>query len=161
MKRLSWYALALTLVSGALIANVRADDKKDDKDKTDKVAAEDKKFEGTWQVTKEVHNGRAIDEDRVSRTTFVFKGKKYEQKIGDEVVEAGTQDLDPTKSPKHMDVTVSKGDGTEGLKQLAIYEIDGDTIKACFANHGEKERPTKLESKEDSGHIYIEMKRKK
>jgi len=160
MKRLSWYGLALVLVSTALLGTMRADDEKDKKPDKEKVAAEDKKFEGTWQVTKEEHNGQSGDEERVAASTFVFKGKHYEQKIGDEVVEAGTQDLDPTKSPKHMDVTVAKGQGeTVGKKQLAIYEIEGDTIKASFAPHGETTRPTKLESKE--GVIYIEMKRKK
>lgn len=160
MKRLSWYGLALALAA-VLLVNVRADDKdkKDDKDK-DKVTAEDKKFEGTWQVTKEVHNGQPLTEERVATTTFSFKGNKYEEKIGDQVAEAGTQELDPTKNPKHMDVTVTEGE-TAGQKQLAIYEIDGDTLKACFAPHGDTTRPTKLESKEGSMHMYIEMKRKK
>src|SRR4051794_23144611 len=101
MKRPSWYALALALVGLALVINVRADDdKKDDKGKDkDKVAAEDKKFEGTWVVTGMETNGQKAAEENYANMTFVFKGKKNEQKVGDEVVEAGTQDLDPTKNP--------------------------------------------------------------
>lgn len=165
MKRLAWYGLALAMLGAAFLVNVRADDDKkadDKKPDKEKVAAEDKKFEGNWVVTKMESGGQSATEDDLGGMTFTFKGKKYEQKQGDRVVEAGTQDLDPTKKPKHMDVTVSEGtEGTEGKKQLAIYEIDGDKIRACFAQHGDKERPTKFEGKEGSTHIYIEMKRKK
>jgi uncharacterized protein (TIGR03067 family) len=163
MKSRLWFGLALALVSLSLAVAARADDEKDKKkdapDK-EKVAAEDKKFEGTWVVTKMESGGRVAGEEQLGGMSFVIKGKKYEQKRGDELIEAGTQDLDPTKSPKHMDVTVTEGE-TKGEKQLAIYEIEGDKIRACFAQHGSKERPTKFESKEGSDHIYIEMKRKK
>jgi uncharacterized protein (TIGR03067 family) len=161
MKRLSWYGLVLMLVSLSFVLQVQADDK-DKKDAPDKekVAAEDKKFEGTWIITKMETGGRVATEEELGGMYFVFKGKKYEQKQGDNVIEGGTQDLDPTKTPKHMDVKVTDGQ-TSGQTQLAIYEIDGDKVRACFAQHGSKERPSKFESKEGSEHIYIEMKRKK
>ena len=61
-----------------------------------------------------------------------------------EVIQAGTQKLDPSKSPKTIDVMM-----TEGLKKgavmLGIYEIDGDTLRVCFDEEGKK-RPTEFKS---------------
>lgn len=142
-----WVVSLLSLVGTAC-----ADDK-------DKVAEEDKKFEGKWQVVTLEIGGNKAQSEAVETMTFTFTGKKYEQKIGDDVVEAGTQDLDPGKTPKFMDVTVTDGE-TKGKKQLAIYEINGDTCKICFAQHDSKDRPTKFETK-DTDNMYFELKRKK
>jgi uncharacterized protein (TIGR03067 family) len=150
MGKLIGIMWVITLLS--LFGIARADDK-------DKAAEDDKKFEGTWQVVAMEIGGNKADSGAYETMTFVFKGKKYEQKVGDDVVEAGTQDLDPGKSPKQMDVSVTEGE-TKGKKQLAIYEIDGDTCKICFAQHESKDRPTKYDTK-DTDHMYFELKRKK
>ena len=126
----------------------------------DKVAEEDKKFEGTWIVTAMEVGGQKVPEEGFKEMTFTFKGKNYEQKVGDMLVEAGKQDLDPSKTPKLMDITVSEGEA-KGEKQLAIYEIDGDKAKICAAIHGDKERPSKFETKEGSKNMIFELKRKK
>ena len=83
--------------------------------------------------------------------TFTFMGKKYEQKNGDDLVEAGTQELDPGKTLKYMDVNVTDGEN-KGKKQLAFYEINGDTCKICFAQHESKDKPTKFETKDTDNH---------
>ncbi|HQR05848.1 MAG TPA: TIGR03067 domain-containing protein [Gemmatales bacterium] len=126
----------------------------------DKAAEEDKKFEGTWVVTAMEVGGQKVPEEGFKEMTFTFTGKKYVQKVGDQVVEAGTQDLNPSKTPKHMDINVTEGE-TKGQKQLAIYEIDGDKAKICAANHGDTERPAKFETKEGSKNMIFELKRKK
>lgn len=126
----------------------------------DKVAEEDKKFEGTWVVTAMEFNGNKVPTEAIGEMTFTFKGKTYEQKAGDRLIEAGKQDLDPSKTPKHMDITVSDGE-TKGKKQLAIYEIDGDKLKICAADHDDPARPSKFETKEGSKNMVFELKRKK
>src|SRR5262249_40196549 len=62
----------------------------------------------------------------------------------DEVIQAGRQRLDPSRSPKAIDVTVTEG-LNKGAVMLGIYEIDGDTLKVCFDEEGEK-RPTEFKS---------------
>ena len=126
----------------------------------DKVAEEDKKWEGTWVVTMMEVGGQKVPEELFKEMTFTFKGKKYEQKVGDMLIEGGTQDLDPSKSPKHMDINVAEGE-TKGKKQLAIYEIDGDKAKICAADHDDKERPGKFETKDGTKSMIFEPKRKK
>jgi uncharacterized protein (TIGR03067 family) len=57
--------------------------------------------------------------------------------------------IDPTKKPKTIDYMVLEG-LTKGKKQLGIYELDGDTVKFCFAVP-DKERPKDFTSPEGSG----------
>lgn len=150
MKQLICLTLAVALLS--VVIKAQADDK-------DKAADEDKKFEGTWQVVAMEIGGNKASDDAVESMTFTFKGKKYEQKRGDQLMEAGTQHLDPSKTPKLMDVTVTDGE-TKGKKQLAIYQIDGDKCKMCFAQHDSKDRPSMFETK-DTENMFFELKRKK
>ena len=60
------------------------------------------------------------------------------------MIQVGTQKLDPSKSPKTIDVTMTEGP-SKGTVMLGIYEIDGDTLKVCFDPHGKK-RPTEFKS---------------
>lgn len=126
----------------------------------DKVAEEDKKFEGIWVVTAMEFDGKPVPDEFFGKMTFTFKGKNYEQKDGDKLVEAGKQDLDPKKNPKHMDISVTEGN-MKGSKQLAIYEIDGDKLKICASAHDNPERPAKFETKENTKSMIFELKRKK
>ena len=59
--------------------------------------------------------------------TVTFAGDKYTVRKGDEVIQAGRQKLDPSRSPKAIDVTVTEG-LNKGAVLLGIYEIDGDTL---------------------------------
>ena len=47
-----------------------------------------------------------------------------------------------------------------GKKQLGIYEVEGDTFKACFSKPGD-ERPTDFTSKPGDGRTVSVWKREK
>jgi uncharacterized protein (TIGR03067 family) len=144
--------LAWALLAGLVLPGFAADDK---------VAEEDKKFEGTWQVVSMEVGGQKIPEAGFADMTFTFKGKTYEQKNGDTLVEGGKQDLDPSKKPMSMDITVTDGE-TKGKKQLAIYEWDGaDKVKICAADHEDTNRPKKFETAEGSKEMLFVLKKKK
>ena len=49
---------------------------------------------------------------------------------------------------------------TKGQTHLGIYELDGDTVKFCFAAPG-KERPTDFTAKASSGRTASVWKRDK
>ncbi|PYL01551.1 MAG: hypothetical protein DME19_01195, partial [Verrucomicrobia bacterium] len=57
-------------------------------------------------------------------------------------------------TPEKMDVT-----GDDGAELPAIYEIAGDTFKACYAVNGAS-RPTEFKSAEGSDHVFAIYKRK-
>jgi uncharacterized protein (TIGR03067 family) len=118
--------------SGAL-----ADDKAD-------LEKEVKKFQGAWTIESSVTGGKELPADALKGLIVIFEGAKHTVKKGDEVIQVGTQKLDPSKSPKTIDVTMTEGPN-KGTVMLGIYEIDGDTLKVCFDPQGKK-RPTEFKS---------------
>jgi uncharacterized protein (TIGR03067 family) len=143
---------ALFCVVGFAASGAMADEKAD-------VEKELKKFEGTWTVESVVAGGMEIPIDNFKGMTVIFEGDKYTVKIGDEVIQKATQKLDPSKSPKTMDGTVSEGPH-KGTVILGIYEISGDTLKICFDPEGKK-RPTEFKTAAGSQTTLAVYKRAK
>ncbi|MCI0683901.1 MAG: TIGR03067 domain-containing protein, partial [Gemmataceae bacterium] len=112
-------------------------------DKAD-VEQELKKFQGTWTVELVEAEGKEVPIDLFKGMTVTFEGDKYTVKVDDRVVQAATQKLDPSKSPKTLDGKLAEGLG-KGTVILGIYEISGDTLKVCFDPEGKK-RPTEFKT---------------
>ncbi len=127
-----FYTLGL-LASGG--PRVWADDKAD-------VEKELKKFQGSWTFESVEADGKEQPAAEFKGLTLIFEGEKHTVKKGDEVIQVGTQKLDPSKSPKTIDVTMTEGPN-KGAVLLGIYEIRGDTLKVCF---DPKKRPTEFKS---------------
>ena len=103
-----------------------------------------KKFQGAWTIESSITGGKAIPAGDLKGFILTFEGGKHTLKMGDKVVQAGTQKIDPSKSPKAIDVTMTEGP-SKGAVMLGIYEFDGDTLKVCFDPQGKK-RPTEFKS---------------
>src|SRR5438128_6538605 len=91
--------LGLTASGGT---GARTDDKAD-------VEKELKKFQGTWTFESVEAGGKQVSAAEFKGTTVTFEGDKVTVKKGDEVIQVATQKLDPSRSPKTLDVTVSEG----------------------------------------------------
>lgn len=128
----------------------------DDKGDLEKEAG---KFQGSWTIESSEAGGKAIPPDDLKGMIVRFEGDKHTVKIGDEVIQVGTQKLDPSKSPKTIDVTMTEGP-SKGVVMLGIYEFDGDTLKVCFDPRGKK-RPTEFKSAPDSENFVNVHKRVK
>src|SRR5262245_31692279 len=133
--------------SGAL-----ADDKAD-------VEKEAKKFQGTWTIESSMTGGMEIPADQLKGFIVIFEGDQHTLKSGDKVFQVGTQKIDPSKSPKTIDVTMTEGP-EKGTVMLGIYQIDGDTLKVCFDPTGKK-RPTEFKSESGSQNFVNVHKRVK
>ena len=141
--------LGLTASGGT---GARADDKAD-------VEKELKKFQGTWTFESVEAGGKKAPPDELKGLTITFAGDKFTVKKGDELIQAGTQKIDPSKSPKTIDVRMTEG-LNKGAVMLGIYEIDGDTLKVCFDPQGKK-RPTEFKSAPGSENFVNVHKRVK
>src|SRR5438552_16786498 len=104
--------LGLTASGGT---GARADDKAD-------VEKELKKFQDTWTFESVEAGGKEVPAAEFKGIAVTFEGDKYTVKKGDEVIQAATQKLDPSKSPKTIDVVVPQGPN-KGAVMLGIYEI--------------------------------------
>ena len=127
-------------------------------DKTD-LEKELKKFQGTWTIESSVTGGKEIPRDQLKGFIVIYEGDKHTVKNGDKVIQVGTQKIDPSKSPKTIDVTMTEGP-SKGTVMLGIYEFDGDTMKACFDPTGKK-RPTEFKSASGSQNFLNVHKRVK
>jgi uncharacterized protein (TIGR03067 family) len=122
------------------------------------------RLQGTWVTVSLVNDGKTpVDEKTPPKkgpiTKLVYEGNKWLVKVGDKTVATGTFKVDPTKSPKEIDIMDESG-MTNARTKLAIYELDGDTYTYCIAPAG-KPRPTEFTSKAGSGHALIVSKREK
>jgi uncharacterized protein (TIGR03067 family) len=114
-----------------------ADDKAD-------LEKEVRRFQGTRTFESSKTGGKELPASELNGVIVIFVGDKHTVKKGDEVIQIGTQKLDPSKSPKTIDVTMTEGPN-KGMVMLGIYEIDEDTLKVCFDPQGKK-RPTEFKS---------------
>jgi uncharacterized protein (TIGR03067 family) len=115
-----------------------------------------KKFQGTWTFESIEADGKKLPADMFKGMTVTFEGDKYFVKLDDKVIEVATQKLDPSKTPKTLDTTVTDGPN-KGTVYLCIYEFSEEALKICFDPEGKK-RPT--ESKGESGFQTLVLRKR-
>jgi uncharacterized protein (TIGR03067 family) len=126
-----------------------------DSTKDDQTRSDLDKLRGTWATVSLVSDGKTLADENTPAakgpaTTLVYEGTKWMIKVGDKVVASGVFKIDPTKSPKEIDIMDESGRVNDKTK-LGIYELDGDTYKFCLAPAG-KPRPKEFSSKSGTGH---------
>lgn len=79
--------------------------------------------------------------------------------IEEQIKLQGTSEIEPTKEPKTVDLTVTEGEN-KGETMLGIYEFsdENNTRKVCFAKPGD-ERPDEFSSPAGSGWMLAVLKR--
>jgi uncharacterized protein (TIGR03067 family) len=151
--RIGVVALRCSLVfTASAVLDARAGDKGD-------VVKELKKVQGTWVFQSVEAAGKQEPAGQFKGVTVTFAGDRYTVNKGDEMIQACTMKLDPTKSPKTLDATVAEG-LNKGAIILGIYEINGDTLKVCFDPEG-KRRPTEFKTVSGSQTLVVHKRVKK
>ena len=148
--RFALAAAFLLLDFGTLRA---AENAKDEAIKKDRM-----KYFGEWQVTSlEVDGNHVTEEDAKKFKVVNGADGTWNIAIDGEIKLQGTSEIDPTKQPKTVDLTITEGE-SKGEVILGIYEFGDDTRKVCFAQPG-KERPAEFSSPAGSGRILALLKR--
>jgi uncharacterized protein (TIGR03067 family) len=123
----------------------------------DATADDWKKLAGTWKVDAATFNGddaTALFKEAV----LTIEEGKYKVAFGG-MNDVGTLALDPAKKPKEMTITGTDGP-SKGKTMPAIYEIDGDTLKVCYAIEG-KDAPKEFKSTAENKTLLVTYKRDK
>jgi len=106
------------------------------------------KLKGTWQRVSAEVNGKKANPMELEKTFLIIEGDRYTLQTPDGV-RKGTLKIDPSKSPKQIDI-VSAGGPNKGKTLHGIYELKGATLRYCVAEPG-KDRPTEFTGKAGSG----------
>jgi uncharacterized protein (TIGR03067 family) len=144
------HKLLLVALATFTISLIRAAD--DDAVKKDLA-----QLQGEWTMVSGSADGQPMPEEMRKEMKRLCKGDEITVMMGDQVFLKAKLTLDPSKKPKTIDYEMTEG-YTKGKKQLGIYELNGDTFKACFNSPG-AERPTEFKS--GDGLTLSEWKRKK
>jgi len=89
------------------------------------------RLQGRWKVVLLEENGKKNTE----AIAVVFKGDRAILEEKDSPPSEAVFKVDATKKPKQLDllVPINPADKIDkGLKILAIYELDGDTLRICY-----------------------------
>lgn len=157
MKRFSLFCVsAACLFAG--FASLRAADSKDDA-RQEAIKQDRKKYFGEWEFTSLVVDGNQLSAENVKRFKVVNGADgTWNISVDGDIKLQGTSEIDPTKQPKTVDLTVTAGDGV-GEQLLGIYEFpENDTRRICFAQQG-KERSDQFSAPAGSGRILGVLKR--
>jgi uncharacterized protein (TIGR03067 family) len=113
-----------------------------------------RQFVGLWEYKEVIRDGKARDPKWLEDLTIEFaENGCFMIKHKNNVVGLGRITIDPSKSPKEVDLTYSERGEFDGklrgvTESEGIYEIDKNSLRFCFNTEGNKSgRPTSFASK--------------
>jgi RNA polymerase sigma-70 factor (ECF subfamily) len=99
---------------------------------------EAKRMEGTWKFVSLTADGEATPQDFLQKARWTIRGKEI-------LIPGPAEDgkasftLDPTRSPKALDMTAMNGP-FKGKTILCIYKLEGDRLTICLGG-GKADEP--------------------
>ena len=137
-------------LAACVISQARAGDS----DATKKDLAQ---LQGEWSMVSGSADGQPMPDEMRKQMKRVCKGDETTTTMAGQVYIKAKFTIDPSKQPKTIDYQMTAG-FTKGQTQLGIYEVEGDTFKACFGKPG-AERPADFTSKPGDGRTLSVWKR--
>jgi uncharacterized protein (TIGR03067 family) len=107
------------------------------------------RLQGTWRVESMTIDGTKIPGDELTGRRVIVIDDRYVVIDGTRTIQRGRFRIDPSKTPKRIDTIPADG-ANAGKVDKGIYEINGDTLRLCYAPPGQ-DRPTEFNAEEGSG----------
>jgi uncharacterized protein (TIGR03067 family) len=125
------------------------------------VAKDDlEKMKGDWTIVSTETNGKKLTAENFKEFSRKVTGESYsvtiESEEGIQTIGIKIIKLDPSKSPKTIDVEMTEGPA-KGKTFHGIYKFEDDTQTICLAAP-DKDRPAKFDSKEGTVTVWKRSK---
>lgn len=146
MNRCLGLVLGLVLLTTA----TRADDPPSARDELQAL-------QGTWQVEGWEEGGKAVAAADLKTRGVFFGGNVFVFRRDGKLHQAGAVQLDPSKTPRTVNLSVKDGVGRDGV-MLGVYARTGDTLKLCFDPLGQT-RPDGFKPDAKSGFALVTLKK--
>jgi uncharacterized protein (TIGR03067 family) len=121
-----------------------------------------KTLEGSYKVTAVEKAGDPPPTEFLEKLERVtIKGNKFSitfKEGGKAEEKSAAISVDATKKPAIIDLKADDGDRRE---MVGIVEIDGDSVKICWADDPKAARPTKFETNKENKQFMITLMRTK
>jgi uncharacterized protein (TIGR03067 family) len=114
------------------------------------AAAEDTaRLQGTWLFVAGIREARML-----------IEGDRFTVQFSNGDLYRGCYTLDPTTTPRMMDMAIREGpEKHRGKTSLIIYELDGEHLIWCPAEPGTGNRMRTFPPAEDTHHLCIHFRR--
>jgi uncharacterized protein (TIGR03067 family) len=116
--------------------------------KTDGRSGDLDALQGAWHLSVLEVDGQVMPPDAAAGSRIVITGDSFASS-GMGGTYAGTVEIDPTKTPKHLDLRFTDGHAA-GTRNPGIYRLDGNNLTICLATRGTT-RPKTFATKPKSG----------
>ncbi len=117
------------------------------------------KLQGTWLLVAMEKDGEDVPAEDFKDWKSVYEEDRLTLLDGDKVRRRGIVTLEPSRKIKAINTWDQDGPYADQTVP-GIYELDGDTLKLCFAHPGE-ERPKEFTTKSGTGFLFCVYKRQK
>jgi uncharacterized protein (TIGR03067 family) len=144
----AWATVAVAITLAAFTGDAEAI-------KKDKAA-----LQGTWKVIASQQDGDRVPPDDLKDLYLIFKGDAILIREGGKTDEKFAFNVDPSKKPKEMDLTIKFGPNKEKIDR-AIYEFDGDRVRICIQSNKDSPRPREFASLAGSKLWLVTLQRTK
>jgi uncharacterized protein (TIGR03067 family) len=116
-------------------------------------------LQGTWLLIAMEKDGENVPAEEFKDYKSVYEENRLTLMAGDSVRRRGLVTLEPSRKIKAINTWDQDGPYADQTVP-GIYELDGDTLKLCFARPGDK-RPKEFTTKSGTGFLFCVYKRQK
>jgi uncharacterized protein (TIGR03067 family) len=127
----------------------------------DEIDKEFQRLEGTWKLVSYKGPDRDrefADDDFFGKRELVIKDKEWiERRIGRAEGRRMKATLDPSSSPKTVDLVYQRGDKV--YTRRSLYVLEGDTLRVLTSSRGSHIRPKDLEDPDTNVGVWERVKK--
>jgi uncharacterized protein (TIGR03067 family) len=118
--------------------------------------ADQKRLQGTWSLSPMDFGGQPSGAGE--KACWIIDGNEVVMELKKRI--EGKLTLDPSKSPRRIDIVTAATDDEEPEEIHGVYELRGDEVYLCLSS-GDEPRPTSLRPRPDTAEVSFVLKRER